>query len=49
MEQERNKPDDADTIKDRKETKEHPEETAGGTGTLPEGGVPNPGVTSRGD
>lgn len=28
---------------------EHPEQTTGGTGTLPQGGVPNPGFTARGD
>lgn len=28
---------------------DHPEQTTGGTGTLPQGGVPNPGFTARGD
>lgn len=28
---------------------EAPEQTTGGTGTLPSEGVPNPGFTTRGD
>jgi hypothetical protein len=47
----------AEPVNEEDETREgpiqdvtdEPEMTTGGTGTLPEGGVPNPGLTARGD
>jgi hypothetical protein len=39
----------AEKARERDDVLEKPEETTGGTGTLPQGGVPNPGFTARGD
>jgi hypothetical protein len=39
----------AEKPRKREDVLEEPENTTGGTGTLPQGGVPNPGFTSRGD
>lgn len=48
MEREEQKETEKQT-REREDVLEKPEETTGGTGTLPEGGVPNPGFTARGD
>lgn len=49
MEREEEQQAAAEKPRKREDVLEEPETTTGGTGTLPQGGVPNPGFTSRGD
>jgi len=46
--QERHAPRPEDTMQAER-PEDAPEQTTGGTGTLPSEGVPNPGFTARGD